>query len=80
MPEITLKHPLTVGGKTVDKLTMRRATVKDLRLAGRFGSDDEAKEIALLATLTGLVPEDLDGMDLADYKELQSSFRTLLDG
>jgi len=35
--------------------------------------------IGLIASLAGLVPEDMDAMDMADYKELQSSFRDMLD-
>jgi len=79
MSEIALKHPFTAGGKKVEGLTMRRPTVKDLRTMGRFGTTDEEKEIGLIASLAGLVPEDMDAMDMADYKELQSSFRDMLD-
>jgi hypothetical protein len=33
----------------------------------------------LIARLTGLVPEDVELIDLADYKRIQESFRGLLD-
>jgi hypothetical protein len=79
MNEIQLKYPFTAGGKKVERLTMRRPTVKDLRTMGRFGATDEDKEIGLIASLAGLVPEDMDAMDMADYKELQNSFRAMLD-
>lgn len=78
MNEIILKHPYTVAGKTIEKLTFRRATVKDLRLMHRAGSNDEEKEIWLIATLSALVPEDLDPMDAADYKSLQGSLVEIL--
>lgn len=80
MADIKLSHSLTVAGKKVDTLTMRRATVKDLKDAGRYGMDDESREIGLLAILTGLVPEDLELMDLADYKLLQNEFRAMVGG
>ena len=78
MSEIILKHPFTASGKTLAKLELRRPTVKDLRTMNRFGDDEEAKEIGLIASLCNLVPEDLDTMDLADYKALQDSFRGML--
>jgi hypothetical protein len=79
MSETILKHPFTVAGKKVEKLELRRPTVKDLRTMGRFGNSEEDKEIGLIATLCNLVPEDLDTMDLADYKAIQDSFRGMLD-
>ena len=77
--EIKLKHPFTIAtGKRIDVLTMRRAKVKDLKAANRFGDKPEDQEIALLAILTGLTPEDVQEMDLADYTQLQGSFRRLV--
>lgn len=78
MSEIVLKYPFTAAGKKVEKLTLRRPTVKDLRTVGRFGDTDEDKEIGLIANLAGLIPEDMDQMDAADYKALQDSFRAML--
>jgi len=78
MKEVTLKYPFTVAGKTIEKLTLRRPTVKDLRMVSRFGDTDEDKEIGLMATLAGMVPEDMDAMGAADYRSLQDSFRDML--
>lgn len=78
MSELVLKHPFVASGKKVEKLTLRRPTVKDLRTMGRYGESEEDKEIGLMAALTGMIPEDLDAMDLADYKALQESFRGML--
>lgn len=78
MKEVTLKYPFTVAGKKIEKLTLRRPTVKDLRTVSRFGETDEDKEIGLMATLAGMVPEDMDAMDAADYRVLQDSFRDML--
>lgn len=78
MSDVVLKYPFTSGGKKVEKLTLRRPTVKDLRTVGRFGESDEDKEIGLIATLAGLIPEDMDQMDAADYKALQDCFRAML--
>lgn len=81
MTDIELKYPVTTGdGKKVSKLTLRRATVGDLKAAQRVADKPEEQEIALIARLTGLVPEDVELLDLADFKRLQESFRAALDG
>lgn len=72
---ITLKFPIKNGlGETVSELKMRRAKVGDLRAVGQMKNEVE-QELALFARLTGLVPEDLDLLDTADYKQIQDAFR-----
>lgn len=72
---ITLKFPFKNGlGETVSELKMRRAKVGDLRAVGQMKNEME-QELALFARLTGLVPEDLDLLDTADYKQIQDTFR-----
>jgi hypothetical protein len=73
--EITLDYPINTGNRKVEKLSLRRPKVKDLKAAARFGKSPEDQEFGLFAVLTGLVPEDFDDMDLADYVKLQDSFR-----
>ena len=80
MSEICLKYPVQLAsGKTLDKLALRRAKVADLREASRGSASQEDQEVALLALLAGLLPEDVLELDLADYKALQDAFRDLLD-
>lgn len=80
MSEICLKYPVQLAsGKVLDKLTLRRAKVADLREASRGGASQEDQEVALLARLSGLLPEDVLELDLADYKALQDAFRGMLD-
>ena len=80
MSEICLKYPVQLAsGKALDKLTLRRAKVADLREASRGGASQEDQEVALLARLSGLMPEDVLELDLADYKALQDAFRSMLD-
>ncbi len=72
---ITLKFPIKNGlGETVSELKMRRAKVGDLRTIGQMKNEME-QELVLFARLTGLVSEDLDLLDTADYKQLQDIFR-----
>ena len=80
MTEICLKYPVQLAsGKALSKLTLRRAKVADLREASRGSASQEDQEVALLALLAGLLPEDVLELDLADYKALQDAFRDLLD-
>ncbi|AKG11491.1 phage tail assembly protein [Moraxella bovoculi] len=72
---IVLKFPIKNGlGETVSELKMRRAKVGDLRAVGQLKNEME-QELALFARLTCLVPEDLDLLDTADYKQIQDTFR-----
>lgn len=78
--KIDLKYPIKTGeGKTVSSLELRRAKVADLRAASRGSDSQEDQEVALLASLSGLLPEDVLELDLADYKALQDAFRGMLD-
>jgi len=80
MTEICLKYPVKLAsGKTLDKIVLRRAKVADLKEAARAGASQDDQEIALLARLSGLLPEDMLELDLADYKVLQGPFRSMLD-
>ena len=77
--EITLDYPIDTGKGRVEKLSVRRPKVKDLKAAARFGKTPEDQETGLFAVLTGLVPEDFNGMDLIDYAKLHDTFRGFLD-
>ena len=77
--EITLDYPIDTGNGRVEKLNIRRPKVRDVKAAARFGKTPEDQETGLFAVLTGLVPEDFNGMDLIDYAKLQDSFRGFLD-
>ncbi|AAU91004.1 phage tail assembly protein [Methylococcus capsulatus] len=80
MNKIKLHEPLKTGdGRTLTELTMRAPKVKDLKAAQRFGGSDADVEVALIASLVGVVPEDLDELGLADYRRLQDSFRRFSD-
>ena len=72
--EITLLYPFTDGnGKPIDKINMRRSTVGDLRKVSKI-KDAAEMEITLFASLLGMLPEDLDRMDQADYGAVQEMY------
>lgn len=70
MSEITtlpLQFPITTpDGSKINELKIRRAKAKDIRKM--TGSTEIEQSFSLLAILTGLVPEDIDELDIADFK------------
>ena len=80
MDKLKLTYPVKLAdGRTLAELTLRRSKVKDLKHAARYSDKTEEQETALLAALCGLAPEDMDELDLADYRKLQDAFRGMLD-
>ena len=78
--KLKLAYPVKLAdGRTVTELQLRRPKVKDLKQAARYSDKTEEQETALLAALVGLTPEDMDELDLADYRKLQDAFRGMLD-
>ncbi|WP_032092053.1 MULTISPECIES: phage tail assembly protein [Pasteurellaceae] len=64
---VALDFPIQDGeGNPITELKIRRPKVKDIRKM--TGKTDAEQSISLLAILTGLVPEDLDALDIADFK------------
>lgn len=80
METIILKRPLSVDGKELTEVTMRRAKVRDLKEAQRYGDDVATREVALIAILCGMIPDQLDEMDLADFNQIQKRFSAMLEG
>lgn len=73
---ITLEYPFTTaGGRTIALLSMRRWTLRDYVAMGLAGNAAEDQELALFAALVGLAPDDLDGLDGADYAKLQAHYQ-----
>lgn len=77
---IHLMYPILDGqGKEIKSLEMRRAKAKDLQEMQKQSSPWE-QEAYLLARLTGLVPEDIAELDIADYKTLQNELEAQTRG
>ncbi|HCL5251809.1 TPA: phage tail assembly protein [Salmonella enterica] len=74
-----LQYPFTApSGQRIEELQLTRLKVKDMRAARRISDKPEEWDEPLLAAMTGLVPEDLAEMDLADYQALQKRFQHML--
>lgn len=76
-----LKYPYTTGaGVRLESVEIRRLTRGDVRKATQYSKDDFDQENFLLARMCGLLPEDLDQMDIADSKVLLDFFRGVVAG
>ncbi|KHS67350.1 phage tail assembly protein [Pectobacterium brasiliense] len=74
----TLSIPYsTAAGVKLESLSLRRLQVKDLKAVRKISDKAEDWDDLLIARSSGLPPEDLDGMDLADYLALQKRFQHL---
>jgi len=68
---VALNHPIDIDGVKVSALHLRRPKVRDRLIVDKAGSTDAEKEIALIANLAEVSPEDLHELDMSDYNALQ---------
>ena len=74
--EVKLKYPVRLPtGEVLEKVTVRRPRVGDLRAVMHISGEAE-QGLALVSRVTGLVPEDLDELDLKDLEAVQATFRS----
>lgn len=77
---ITLDYPIKNGtGETITELKMRRAKARDIRRMSEKNTEAE-QEFFMFSQLVGLVPEDIDELDMADYAKLQTAFKEMVKG
>ena len=76
-----LKYPFTTdAGKRIEQLELRRLTRADLKAAYKNSKDEADQEDFLLGRMTGLIVEDVGGLDIADAKALTDFFRDMVAG
>lgn len=76
---ITLKTPSMVCGITMDQVTMRAPTIKDVRAARKVGGDDEdAADDVLFASLIGASKDDVEGLKVWDYNRINKAYFRLV--
>ena len=75
---IDLVYPVTVDGKEIKAVELRRPKVKDLKIAAKIGKDAMEQETLLIANLANLPVEAVEEMDLADYTALQEQLKSFL--
>lgn len=73
---VKLKYPVRLAtGQMLEQVTVRRPRVGDLRAVMHINSEAE-QGLMLVVRVTGLVPEDLDELDLKDLEAIQATFRS----
>jgi hypothetical protein len=75
---VTLSRPQMIAGAKVPTLTMREPTVGDQVAAMRSSKSSASREIAILANLCEITPDDLSQLTLRDYGRLQAAFSDFL--
>ncbi len=76
---VKLDYPIKDGqGNEIAELKIRRAKAKDIRKMR--GETDIEQTLSLLAILTGLVPEDLDELDVADMQKASAIIEKMQKG
>ncbi|AIC18603.1 hypothetical protein EY04_06770 [Pseudomonas chlororaphis] len=76
---VKLSKPSECNGVTVDTLTLRAPTVRDIRAAQLTADgDDEQRELNLFASLAEVSVKDLEGLALKDYTRLQAGYFRLV--
>ncbi|BFM16261.1 hypothetical protein R50073_24440 [Maricurvus nonylphenolicus] len=61
--------PITVQGKTTDKLTLRRIKIGDLREMRKHENSDDQNE-TLLTRIAEITPDEFNEIDTVDYDAL----------
>lgn len=72
--DVELSRPMVIDGAQVKALRMREPTVADQLASEEMKGSDSAKEIAVLANLCEVSPDDIKRLTLKDYKKLQAAF------
>lgn len=75
---VQLDYPVQLADRLLSEITIRRMKVGDLIECPIAGASDVKGELRLVARLCGMVPEELESIDISDYAKLQEillSFR-----
>ena len=76
---VTLSKPTELNGITLDAITLRAPTVRDIRNAQTTAAgNEEQAELNLFASLSEVGAKDLEGMALKDYTRLQTGYFRLV--
>lgn len=71
---IVLDYPIQLADRLLEQVTMKRPTMKVLRVHRIKGDQDVDGEMKLFGALTGLRMEELEELDAADYARLQETY------
>ncbi|MCA6221932.1 phage tail assembly protein [Photorhabdus antumapuensis] len=68
----------TAAGVLIEELQLSRLRVKDIKAVRRASENPTDWDDILIARSTGLLPEDIEQMDVADYLALQQRFQQVI--
>lgn len=77
--DVKLSRPLAVSGAKVEALRLREPTVRDQEVASEAAGSEASREIATLANLCEVTPDEIRSLSLRDYKRLQIAFMGFID-
>lgn len=77
--DIKLARAIKIDGASVTALRMREPTVQDQLASAEHKGTDAQKELALVANLCQVSPDDLKQLTLKDYKQVQRALVGFLD-
>ena len=75
---ITLSNPVTVDGREITALQMRKPKVRDRLIAMQSGGSDMARIIRLLANLCDVPDAVIEELSLSDFYVLEVTFQDFL--
>jgi len=70
---VKLGRGVDIDGASVKAITMREPTVADQIAAQEIKGSAAAQEVALIANLAQLAPDDIKRLSLRDYRRLQEA-------
>jgi hypothetical protein len=70
---VTLASGIDMSGARVKVLTLREPTVADQIAAQEIKGTTAAQEVALIANLAQVTPDEIKGMTLRDYRRVQEA-------
>ena len=79
MTTINLKHPITVDGREVAELTLRRPKVRDLERMDKVPGE-VAKAVAMVADLAEISPDQVRELDAEDFTAVAEALGDFLGG
>ena len=75
---IFLEFPIERDGKKIDRVTMRRPKVADMRVAQASSTTNAEYECTLFTNLCGMTPEEMNQVDQKDYMSMQEAYTAFL--
>lgn len=72
--DVKLSRPIKANGVEVSELRMREPVVNDQLVMEEMSGSDALKELAMIANLCQVAPDDLKQLTLRDYKKVQKAF------